>query len=83
MLGMSPVAGHRVRFDLYLDLGAFFQLYFVALRVDEAVRNPNLAIQMICPLYPDLSFFRLSATRMWADDLLHFPRQCCTGFPFL
>ena len=66
------VGDHRVGFNFYFDLGTFLELHFLTVRVSQSVRNPNLAIKMICTFDHDLSFFRLAGSGMRANNLFDF-----------
>jgi hypothetical protein len=69
-------------FDLYFDLRSLFQLHLVSLGIGEAVGNADLAIKMIRTFNSDLSFFGLTGTGMWIDNLLDssWKRSTCLGF---
>lgn len=64
----------RICFDGDVDLRALFQLHLVAIVIDEAIWNANLAIQVVRAFYGDLGFFRFTAAGVGMDDLLHFSR---------
>lgn len=79
---MCAVRDHRVGLNLDFDLRTLFQLNLLSLFIRKPVRYPNLSVEVVCPFYSNLSFFRFSRPRMRLDDFLHFPwkRGACLSF---
>ena len=72
----------RLSFYLYVDLGSGFQLDLLAVFIGQAIRDANLAVQMIRTLDGNLRFFGLSAAGMRLNYFLDFPGKCGNSFCF-
>jgi len=78
--GWGRFVGHLIGFNGYFDLRAFFQFHLVALFVDQAIRDADLAIQMICAFEPNLRFLGLATVGMRMDNFLYLAGKFSTCF---
>jgi hypothetical protein len=64
---------HWVGLDCDFDLGCFLEFYFLPMSIGQTVRNPSLAIKMICTLDRDLSLFCFAGIGVSMNNLFNFP----------